>query len=92
LSADAAALVGALQISDRRRSQDAEPELTVGGRYLPGDGELPLVDILRPVLAAHPQLPAGIEVINDELRAMSAADASAVAAGALAMLLRQLGA
>jgi sugar phosphate isomerase/epimerase len=90
LTAEAAALVGALQISDRRRSQDGEPELTMGGRYLPGRGELPLVDILRPVLAVHPELPAGIEVINDELRAMPAAEASAVAADALGMLLRQL--
>jgi sugar phosphate isomerase/epimerase len=90
LTPEAAALVGGLQISDRRRSQDAEPELTMGGRYLPGRGELPLAEILRPVLAAHPSLPVGIEVINDELRAMSAAEASAVAGDALGMLLQQL--
>jgi sugar phosphate isomerase/epimerase len=91
LTADAAALVGGLQISDRRRSQDAEPELTMGGRYLPGQGELPLVEIVGPVLAAHPALPIGIEVINDELRAMSPLAAASVAGDAAGRLLQQLG-
>ena len=90
LTPDAAGLVGGLQVSDRFRSQDAEPELTMGGRHLPGQGELPLVDILRPVLAAHPALPVGIEVINDELRAMSSAQAESVARDALGMLIQRL--
>jgi sugar phosphate isomerase/epimerase len=92
LTPDAVALVRGLQISDRRRSQDAEPELTMGGRYLPGQGQLPLVEILHPVLDVHPELPVGIEVINDELRAMSAADAASVVGDAAGRLLQQLAA
>jgi sugar phosphate isomerase/epimerase len=89
LVGDAPALIGGIQISDRRTIQDAQPYVKMSGRYLPGEGELPLTDILAPVLAAHPELPVGVEVLNDEIRAMPAGDAAAVAGAALRRVLGQ---
>jgi sugar phosphate isomerase/epimerase len=76
---DVPALVGAVQVSDRTREQDRQPYVPMSGRYLPGEGELPLAAMLRPVLAAHPRMPVGVEVINDELRAMTPREAATVA-------------
>jgi sugar phosphate isomerase/epimerase len=87
---DVPALVGAVQVSDRRREQDRRPYVPMSGRYLPGDGELPLAAMLAPVLAAHPRMPVGVEVINDELRAMSSRQAATVAGRALRGLLEEL--
>jgi sugar phosphate isomerase/epimerase len=87
LAGDAPALIGGIQVSDRRTIQDSQPYVPMSGRYLPGQGDLPLIDILTPVLAAHPDLPVGVEVLNDELRAMPAAEAAAVAGRALRGLL-----
>ena len=90
LLGDAPALVGGLQVSDRCRVQDSQPYVKMSGRYLPGEGELPLVDILAPVMAAHPGLSVGVEVLNDELRAMPAAEAAATADGSLRRLLARI--
>jgi sugar phosphate isomerase/epimerase len=87
LVGDAPGLIGGIQVSDRRRAQDAQPYVPMAGRYLPGDGELPLMDILTPVLAAHPELPVGVEVLNDEIKAMPAGEAAAVAGAALRRVL-----
>jgi sugar phosphate isomerase/epimerase len=84
---DAPALIGGIQVSDRRKIQDAQPYVKMSGRYLPGEGELPLMDILAPVLAVHPELPVGVEVLNDEMKAMPAADAASVAGAALRRVL-----
>ncbi len=45
------------------------------------------MDILAPVLAAHPALPVGVEVLNDELRAMPSEEAASVAGAALRRVL-----
>jgi sugar phosphate isomerase/epimerase len=87
LGGDAAALIGGVQVSDRRSVQDTLPYVPMSGRYLPGAGELPLRAILGPVVAAHPDLPIGVEVINDELLALPAAGAASAAATALRNLL-----
>jgi sugar phosphate isomerase/epimerase len=89
LVGDAPTLIGGLQVSDRRKIQDSQPYVPMSGRYLPGEGELPLIDILTPVLAAHPDLHVGVEVLNDELRAMPAAEAASVAGRALRRVLGQ---
>jgi sugar phosphate isomerase/epimerase len=91
LTDEAAALIGALQISDRRRAQDSEPYVPMTGRHLPGDGDLPLVEILAPVVAAHPDLPVGVEVLSEELRAMSTLDAARAAERSLRELLTRVG-
>ena len=82
-------MIGGLQVSDRRKIQDSEPYVPMSGRYLPGEGDLPLLAILTPVLAEHPDLPVGVEVLNDEMRAMPAARAASVAGRALRGLLGQ---
>jgi sugar phosphate isomerase/epimerase len=87
LVGDAAALIGGLQVSDRRAVQDTLPYVPMSGRYLPGEGELPLRAIVGPVVAAHRDLPVGVEVINDELLALPAAGAASTAAAALRNLL-----
>jgi sugar phosphate isomerase/epimerase len=48
-------------------------------RLVPGDGELPLVAILRRLLAGRPTLPVGVEVFSSRLRSMPTADAVRVA-------------
>ena len=84
---DVPALVGRVQVSDRKREQDLQPYVPMSGRYLPGRGELPLAAVLAPVLAANPGMPVGVEVANDELLAMTASEAASVAARALRELL-----
>jgi sugar phosphate isomerase/epimerase len=91
LDAGAAACIGALQLSDRTRAQILQPYRPMSGRLLPGDGELALVDLLRRVFAAHPDVPVGIEVISDDMRALSASQAASAAAASLRRLLDRLG-
>ena len=46
------------------------------GRLLPGEGELPLRELVEAALENSPDATLDIEVLNDELRAMPAADAA----------------
>jgi sugar phosphate isomerase/epimerase len=80
---DVPSLIGALQVSDRRRAQDLEPYVPMAGRLLPGDGELPLRELLGPIVSAQPLLPVGVEVANDDLLAASPVDAAHAAAAAI---------
>lgn len=64
---DAVATIGAVQLSDRSPEQDAEPYVPRKGRKLPGDGALPLREMVARVTAAHPDLPIGAEVLSDEV-------------------------
>lgn len=82
LDAGSATLIGALQLSDRTPDQDLAPYVPMTGRKLPGDGALPLGRIVAAVLAAHPQLPVGVEVLSDEMEAMSFDEAAHAAARA----------
>jgi sugar phosphate isomerase/epimerase len=61
------ALIGGLQVSDRAPEQDAEPYVPRRGRKIPGDGALPLAEMVRRVRAAHPDLPIGVEVLSEEI-------------------------
>ncbi len=85
------ATVGAVQLSDRTRAQDREPYVPMSGRLLPGDGQLPLEALVARVLGPRPDLPAGIEVISDEMRATPASMAAATAGAALRALLERGG-
>jgi sugar phosphate isomerase/epimerase len=62
----------------------------MSGRLMPGYGDLPLLDILAPVLDTHPTLAVGIEVLNDELRSEPAEQAAAGAGRALRSLVDRL--
>jgi sugar phosphate isomerase/epimerase len=71
LDADTAALVGALQLSDRSPEQDGEPYVPRRGRKLPGDGALPLAEMVARVRRTRPDLPVGAEVLSEEIDALS---------------------
>jgi sugar phosphate isomerase/epimerase len=67
LDVASAALVGSMQISDRSPEQDQEPYVPMRGRKVPGDGALPLAEIVRTVQAARPDVSIGVEVLSDEM-------------------------
>jgi sugar phosphate isomerase/epimerase len=61
----------------------------MGGRLLPGEGELPLVPMLRGLLRRDPGLTVGVEVFSDELRALSPPQIAARVAASTRGVLRQ---
>ncbi len=82
-------LISALQISDRREPPPGTVYTPMGGRLLPGEGELPLVPMLRGLLGRDPGLTVGVEVFSDELRALSALEIAARVAASTRCVLRQ---
>jgi sugar phosphate isomerase/epimerase len=70
-------LIGGLQISDRREPPPGTAYTPMGGRLLPGEGEIPLVSLLRGLLAREPGLTVAVEVFSDELRALPAHEIAA---------------
>src|SRR5580692_1576714 len=68
-------LIGGLQISDRREPPPGTAYTPMGGRLLPGEGETPLVSLLRALLAKEPGL--AVEVFSDELKALPAHEIAA---------------
>jgi sugar phosphate isomerase/epimerase len=75
--------IGALQLSDRTPPPPGTPYVPMTGRDLPGEGQLPLFEIVRAALANSPGLTAEIEVFSEELRAMSPDAAAARTASAV---------
>jgi sugar phosphate isomerase/epimerase len=76
-------VIGGVQISDRREPPAGTVYAPMSGRLLPGEGELPLGEMLEVLLAADPRRTVGVEVFCDELRALPAeAVAARVAATA----------
>ena len=70
LTPDVAAMVGAIQLADRSPEQDREPYVPMRGRKMPGEGALPLGEMVARVLSHHPSLPVGVEVLSDEMDAL----------------------
>jgi sugar phosphate isomerase/epimerase len=60
---------------------------TMANRRLPGDGELPLAELVGALLANSPGVPVGIEVFSDEMRSLPAQTAAHRAAAALRRIL-----
>jgi sugar phosphate isomerase/epimerase len=87
LDPPAVALVGGLQVSDRSPEQDREPYVPRRGRKLPGDGALPLGEIVARVRRAHPELPVGAEVLSDEVDDLGLRDGTQRIADALRRIL-----
>jgi sugar phosphate isomerase/epimerase len=68
--------INGFQLSDRIAPPPGTPYVPMSGRNFPGEGEMPLAEIVRLAQANRPGLTAEIEVFNAELRALSAADAA----------------
>ncbi len=88
LDADTAALVGGLQISDRSPDQDRQPYVPRKGRKLPGDGALPLREIIDRVRRAQPELPIGAEVLSEEVDDLGLVDGAHRIGDAMRQLVR----
>jgi sugar phosphate isomerase/epimerase len=74
--------IAGIQLSDRRRPPPGTAHVPLSGRLLPGDGELPLRELVEAALGNSPDATIDVEVLNDELRALSPADAAARLFGA----------
>ncbi len=80
-------LISGLQISDRIEPPPGAAYTPMGGRLLPGEGELPLAALLEALFAHSPGLTVGVEVFSDELRGLPAPEvARRVAASTRAVL------
>jgi len=71
------------QISDRAGNQDALPDSEQWGRLLPGEGVLPLAQIIRAVRANAPDLTLNAEIFSEELQQREPNDAAHAIAQAL---------
>jgi sugar phosphate isomerase/epimerase len=93
--ADVAALparaIGAFQLSDRVEPPPGTAYVPMTGRLLPGEGELPLSEIIAAALANSPGITIEIEVFSEELANLST-DAAASRAAAAVRTWRQIGA
>ncbi len=86
--ADALALIGGVQLSDRTPDQDTQPYVPRKGRKIPGEGALPLGRLTTDVRRAHPDLPIGIEVLSDEIDGLGLDEGARRLAASLVALLR----
>jgi sugar phosphate isomerase/epimerase len=78
-------VIAGIQLSDRIAPLPGAPYVPFQGRLFPGEGELPLGEIIRAALDNSPLIRAEIEVLDQELRSLSA---DAVAARTTAALAR----
>ena len=83
-------LISGLQISDRREPPPGTPYAPMFGRLLPGDGELPLVPLLRDLLGREPGLTVGVEVFSEELKALTPQEAAARVASSTLKVLKEV--
>jgi sugar phosphate isomerase/epimerase len=64
--------IGAIQLSDHVPPEQRAGDTGFAGRWLPGEGTLPLVELVRAALANNSELTIDLEVINTELAALDA--------------------
>ena len=83
-------LISGLQISDRREPAPGTPYAPMFGRLLPGEGELPLVPLLRDLLGREPALTVGVEVFSEELKALPPKEAAARVAASTVRVLKEV--
>jgi sugar phosphate isomerase/epimerase len=82
-------LIGAVQISDRREPAPGTTYAPMSGRLLPGEGELPLVELLRVLMARAAPATVGVEVFSDELQGLPAAEVARRVAASTARVFAQ---
>jgi sugar phosphate isomerase/epimerase len=63
--------ITAIQLSDRAATGRRSSHVPMRGRALPGQGQLPLADLVRSALANNPDVTIDVEVLNDELASRS---------------------
>lgn len=63
-------IIKEFQINDRAAHQNDLPDSDQWGRLVPGEGALPLVEIIRAVWDNAPGLPPNVEVFSKDLQAM----------------------
>jgi len=68
--------IGGVQINDWLPPEPGAPYVPMAGRLMPGDGCLPLADILARIEANSPGLDVGIEVFNADLERMDRDEAA----------------
>jgi sugar phosphate isomerase/epimerase len=73
-------MISVVQLCDRIEPEPGAAYVPMAGRLLPGEGELPLVDWTRRLLADHSQAIVGVEVFSTELQALPAEAAAQRAA------------
>jgi sugar phosphate isomerase/epimerase len=69
--------IAGIQLSDRTRPAPGTAHVPLGGRLLPGEGELPLHEVVEAALENSPDATVDIEVLNDELRNLPPDDTAA---------------
>jgi sugar phosphate isomerase/epimerase len=75
--------IGAFQLSDRIEPPPGSAYVPMTGRLLPGEGKLPLGEIVGAALANSPGITIEVEVFSEELAAMTADAAAARTAEAV---------
>lgn len=65
---DAAPFVRCVQLSDALVADTEGPYVPMRDRLLPGDGDLPLPALIRPLLKCEPAPPIGLEIFQKKLR------------------------
>ncbi|MGB8364551.1 MAG: sugar phosphate isomerase/epimerase family protein [Rhizomicrobium sp.] len=71
-----------VQLCDRIPEQPGDVYVPMSGRIMPGEGQLPLVELVRAALANSPAISIEVELFNDELRRLSSDEIAArVASG-----------
>jgi sugar phosphate isomerase/epimerase len=76
--------VVALQLCDRIPEPEGTPYTPMSGRLMPGEGELPLAELIEAAMEGSPGVTIEAEIINAELNAMSFDEAAASLAAAVA--------
>lgn len=77
----------AVQLSDRVAGPDPSAYVPMSDRLLPGEGDLPLGEIVAAARANHPAVTLSVEVFSAELRDLAPADAAGRAVRATAGVL-----
>lgn len=75
--------IGAFQLCDRIEPPPGAAYVPMTGRSLPGEGELPLAEIIAAALANNPAITIELEVFSEELRGMTLDNAAARTAAAV---------
>jgi sugar phosphate isomerase/epimerase len=73
----AANSLGGVQLCDRVPEPPGTPYVPMTGRCMPGEGQLPLYDLVSAALANSPGISIEAEVLNEELRALTPDEAAA---------------